>query len=364
MFDIKYETQKLIKGCIIKSDSGVNMYTPDGKASYAAFWTRDFAYMVEYAADLIPLEDMEKGIQYLIDGADENGWIPDRVEKDGTARYTAGFDFPALPNIDNGCFLIFAADGYLKLLDDHKAKEIFMKWCDALCKGIDCLPKNEDGILINNTNPPHSTYGFTDTVYKTGLLAYETLLLWKAEKLLSNWLLKFGLDADKYITNIDSIEKNFLKIFKSDNGMLKSATEICNQIDIWASCFAVSIGFPMLENEKKNIADWLIENYDSVVEMGQIRHLPTGEFWQKTFIPVEQGTYQNGAFWATATGWFYDTIVDFNKELANKLIVDILQYFEKYGIYECVNGEYKQLDTYVASATNVYGICKKYNLKF
>lgn len=125
MFDIKHETQKLLKGCIMKSDSGINMYTPDGKATYAAFWTRDFAYMIENASDLIPLKDIKLGIQYLIDGADENGWIPDRVEKNGTARYTAGFGFPALPNLDNGCFLILAVDGYLNLLDEREAKEKF-----------------------------------------------------------------------------------------------------------------------------------------------------------------------------------------------------------------------------------------------
>ena len=41
---------------------------------------------------------------------------------------------------------------------------------------------------------------------------------------------------------------------------------------------------------------------------------------------------------------------------------DILEYFENYGVFECVNGEYRNLDTYVASATNVYRICKKYNI--
>lgn len=57
------------------------MYTPDDKASYAAFWTRDFAYMIENAGDLIPTEDIINGIEYLIYNADENGWMPDRATK-------------------------------------------------------------------------------------------------------------------------------------------------------------------------------------------------------------------------------------------------------------------------------------------
>ena len=43
--------KKLLEGCIIKASDGTPLYTPDGKAHYAALWTRDFASMVENAGD-------------------------------------------------------------------------------------------------------------------------------------------------------------------------------------------------------------------------------------------------------------------------------------------------------------------------
>lgn len=363
MFNIKDVTQKLLKGCIIRSNSGINMYTPDGKGNYAALWTRDFAYMVEYAGELIPEEDIINGIEYLIYNADKNGWMPDRVTKEGIAIYTAGTgNFCALPNLDNGCFAVLAADAFLKTLDVEKAKSLFLKWKDALIKGIDCIPIDDKGFIINRSNPPHSPYGFTDTVVKTGILCFETLLLWRAKKAMIEWLEKTDSDAEIYIKSIKSIEKYFADVFMGENGMLVSATEQCCKTDIWASCFAVSIDFPLTKSEKTNIARWLINNYDSIVESGQIRHLPSGEYWDKTFVPIDIGTYQNGAYWATPTGWFVDAIIEYDKLLAVKTVKDILKYFEKYGVFECVNGEYRNLDTYVASATNVYGICKKYNI--
>ena len=177
------------------------MYTPDGVGNYCALWTRDFTYMVENAGDLIPAGDIEDGIQYLLDGADENGWIPDRVEADGTLRYTAGGpDFPASPNLDNGCFLVICAHEHLKMLDERKAMRLFCKWKDVLCKGIDCLPKDETGLIVNEAQPPHSPYGFTDTVCKTGQLCFESLLLWRAQRALCSWLEKCDLPADQYIT--------------------------------------------------------------------------------------------------------------------------------------------------------------------
>ena len=90
MFDLKKVTENLIRGGILRSDSGVDMYTPDGVGHYPALWTRDFAYMVEYAGDLMDKEKIEKCIEYLLNGVDENGWIPDRVQADGKSCYTAG----------------------------------------------------------------------------------------------------------------------------------------------------------------------------------------------------------------------------------------------------------------------------------
>ncbi|MFH1737443.1 MAG: hypothetical protein ABIH23_00445 [bacterium] len=37
---------------------------------------------------------------------------------------------------------------------------------------------------------------------------------------------------------------------------------------------------------------------------------------------------------------------------------DLVDYYQTNAIYECVNGEYRQLPHYVASATNPYGIVR------
>ena len=123
----------------------------------------------------------------------------------------------------------------------------------------------------------------------------------------------------------------------------------------------ISIGFPVDDKQRSDIAKWLVENYDGVVRDGQIRHLPAGEYWEATYLDIEKDTYQNGAFWAVATTWFYDAIKEEYPELAERCVFDALGYFEKNGVYECVCGEYKKLDTYVVSATSIYDAIKKIN---
>ena len=363
MFDMKAATERLLNGCIIRSKNGVNLYTPDGQGNYPALWTRDFAYMVENASDLLPNDDIKVAIEYLLNAADQNGWIPDRVLADGEARYTAGGgDFPALANLDNGCFLVLAADAFLKLLGEDEAVGLFLSWKDALVRGVTCLPTNDAGMMLNDTEPLHSPYGFTDTIAKGGALCFETLLLWNAETVLIRWLSKVGEDTDDFCNRVRDIETHFTATFMDESGMLLAATRQCRQIDVWASCFAISIGFPLTKTERDGIVAWLIAHYCDVVQNGQVRHLPKGEYWEKTFIPVEEGTYQNGAFWATATGWFADAVREYDEELALRTIRDALRFFETDGIFECVNDTYRKLDTYVVSAVNVYGACRRFGI--
>lgn len=361
MYDMKEVTRKLLQGCVVPSTTGVPMYTPDGKASYGALWTRDFAYMAEYAGDLIPAEDIRQCIEYLLAGENTDGWMPDRVEKDGFVRYAAGDEhFPARANLDNGSFLVIAADVYLDMLELEAAKEQFLKWKDGLCRGIDCFPVDERGIIQNVCEPSHSPYGFTDCIRKTGLLSMETLILWRSLKSMVKWDRLCGLACDGYERKIESIEGCFGEIFSLDNGMLLAATGDCRQIDVWGSCYAVSIGFPLPAEQKRKIAAWLCENYDGVVQNGHIRHLPGGTYWERTIIDVEEGTYQNGAYWAVATGWFFDAVKGYDRETAVRLISDVLNYFETWGIFECINGPYRKLDTFVTSATNVYAVYEEY----
>ena len=363
MFDLKEKTRELLSGSIIEAFDGTGLYTPDGMGNYHALWTRDFAYMVEYAGDLMPDEDKEKCIEYLLNSADKNGWIPDRVDADGNALYTAGgSDFPASPNLDNGCLVIIAAICYLECIDETSAKELFGKWKEALCKGVDCLPKDSSGLVCNKAAVPHSPYGFTDCIAKTGLLSMESILLWKSLKLLVKWLKKCNFEAKSYMKQIELIEQNFSSVFSLDSGLLLSSTEKCSMPDLWASCFALAEGFPLEDIHKEKISKWFCEHYDEVTEAGQLRHVPKGMYWEETFEPVEEGTYQNGAFWATPAGWLFETLMLTDKNLAKRQIEEILDYFEKYGVYECVNGEYKKLDKYVASITGVYHVCKKYRL--
>ena len=358
--DLGRMSKEELNGAIIMSDTGVPMYTPDGIGSYKALWVRDFTYMMEYAGDLMPKESVKSCIEYLLSHTDTNGWIPDRVAANGYTDYAAGDGSFGKPNLDNAAFIVIAVDNYLNGLKPKEAKAFFSKWESHLERGLTVLPKDKKGLIYNDPKDPHSPYGFTDTIGKTGDVLMESLLLWQAYGVMEKLSKKYGYSFDDYVSNRKLIEKNLLDTFSHESGMLLAATVDCRQIDVWGSAYAVYIDFPMVRSQKEGISKWLIKNYTGIVQDGQIRHLPAGEYWDRILLPGAdpQGAYQNGAYWATATGWVAVAINIVNPHLAQQTILDAYNYFKTKGIYECVNGDYTKVKRYVVSITNVYGAAK------
>lgn len=350
------KARQLLAGCRVTANDGTTLYTPDGKGNYKALWTRDFAYMVENAGDLMPPDDVAACIRYLIRGQRADGWIPDRVAPDGTAFYTAGgpdFAKVAGPNIDNAQFLVVAVHEYLKRVPAEKRLGQFREWVAALDKGMDTIPRSDRGLVYSDPKRPHSPYGFTDCIGKTGELFMESLLDWTASQRLAEWHDQAGNRdrAAEYRRRAAKIEAASEVLWDDRAGAFLAATDNCRQLDIWANAYAVWLGFPRGEKHDR-IVKFLIENYDRCVWHGQVRHLLKGEHWQRLLMPVEKERYQNGAYWATASGWMMWAIAQQDPAKARRMFRDLMADFGEGDVCECVNEGYRQLPSYVVSATN------------
>ncbi len=360
--ELRTLAQRELVGCIRFDNGGTALYTPDGQGNYAALWTRDFAYMLEYAGELIPPEQARDCLATLLRGArPSDGWIPDRMGADGVAIYAAGSpERPCgLPNLDNAAFAVFAMDRLLDLLPADQAGAFFLRWQPVLRRGLEALPRDEHGLIYNDSHNPHSPYGFTDCICKTGSLMMESLLLWRALILMGRRYTQFGLPAEGLRRDAQRIEESLALVFTENDGMLLAATQHCRQIDVWGSCYAVSCGFPLEQTQRRRIARWVMDHYSGLTQAGQLRHLPPGEFWDKLLIDMPKGEYQNGAFWAAATPWLADVLAVESISAAQAALREAHEYLIAYGPYECINGSYRKLNHYVVSATNVYGAATK-----
>ena len=348
----------LIEGSRSKTNTGINLYTPDGVSSYNALWLRDFSYMVEYAGEYIPEKDIIDCINYAISGKRDDGWMPDRIYGDGTVAYAAGECGKPIgqANLDNTPFLVFTVFSLSSRIPAEDFYPLFHQWEPVLNKGMKIIPLAENGLVYNTNEAPHSPYGFTDTVAKTGFLFMESLLFWRASRFMYELSSRFkGSETEWYLKQSEKIESNMDLLTDSATGVYFAASNACRQLDIWGNAYLLYIGFPCTEDKKQTILDFLAKNYDQYVSQGQIRHLLKGEYWKRLLIEIKAEEYQNGAYWATASGWILWCLAQIDTSLACKALKDVVTYFKTEGSYECVNGAYKKLPSFVVSSTNVYG---------
>jgi len=350
---------ELIGGCKKTAFDGTVLFTPDAVGNYDALWLRDFGYMVMYCADLMDPEEIRGCIDYAIRGRREDGWMPDRMEAGGEAVYAAGAKGAPVgrANLDNTPFLVFAVAGYLELVTPEEAAACFGRWCAPLERGMEILPLSREGLIWNDPEDPHSPYGFTDTVCKTGRLFMESVLYRQACRNLESLHRRFGSPerAAVWADRAERTEKAVPMLFDEAQGAFLAADGHCRQVDIWGMLYALDVGFPLPEAVREAVEKWLLDNRERYLYRGQVCQLPEGGAWEKLLIEVPHGEYQNGAYWATATGWAIRLFRRRDPAYLERMLEELLSDFEAEGICECINEGYRKLPKFVVSATNARG---------
>ncbi len=361
-------SKKLIHGCEKTAFDGTVLYTPDGVGNYDALWVRDFGYMAEYCGDLLGPAAIESCLDFILTGQREDGWLPDRIEATGEAVYAAGAKgFPiGKANLDNTPFFVFAAYSYWRLCQPAFREHALTKltaWIPAMIRGLDCLPISEEGLVYNDPQASHSPYGFTDTVCKTGQLYMESLLYWRACRQLESLLEACSFskqERETFRKKAQQVETAIYNLYSDLSGIFYAADGLCRQPDIWGMAYMLSIGFPLAPAVQSQVEQWLVAHSEEYLYRGQVCHLPGGEAWEKLLIPVEPGEYQNGAYWATASGWVWQVLRKNAPEKAASLITDLLNDFREGEACECINQGYRKLPKFVVSATNIRGALKEW----
>ena len=355
---------ELLRGCEKTAPDGTVLFTPDGVGNYDALWVRDFAYMTEYVGDLMGEKAIGDCIRFILRGQRADGWFPDRVEASGETVYAAGAKGSpvGLANLDNTPFLVFAVSAYFEMIGKKRAQPLFRVWCAALDRGMACIPLSEEGLVYNDAAAPHSPYGFTDTVCKTGRLFMESVLFWRAAKQMArlyDTLLQKEEAAAAYERKARCVEENIHKLWDAQAEAFFAADGDCRQHDVWGMLYAWAIGFPMEESLRSGMTAWLLCNRERYMYRGQIYQLLDGAAWEKLLIDIPAGEYQNGAYWATASGWALELLDRCDPPYAAHMLNELLTDIEENGICECINENYRKLPQFVVSAVNVRGALRR-----
>jgi hypothetical protein len=384
-------TKQIIDGCkeailptspLNKGINATSTYTPDATHSYGAQWTRDFQYMVSGASDLMDAESVKSSVRYTFAGQRKSdGCMPDRVQIDGQSVMSPG---GMLPNNtrnpshdhawDNGPFAALLLTATAKAWPN---KKLFCDLEPGARKALDFVNRSSaTGLVFNDIDHPNCTYGFTDTVAKTGHLLFTSLLFVDASRQLAALAASFGCgDAARYAKEAAEVGANIDSTMADPKGPLWLAATHDNAYpDVWGSAYLVALNLSTSAKRHAAMAE-MVAHKETYFRNGQVRSLPYPAYWTRCcFTPncapttppfgcSGEGTYQNGAYWATPLPYITSAMIatghaDFAMQLLRECVAD----FKQYGIYEDVDRGFpatsKGVLNYTASATNVLWAAK------
>ena len=244
-------------------------------------------------------------------------------------------------------------------VDQYQDEALFREVELQLRRGLYHTAVGESGLVYNNPEDPQCVYGFTDIIKKTGNLLFSSLLYYKANLEMYQLCKKYEFGTPTiYKRRNETIQQGIHNLWDENHGMFWAADIDCKQLDIWGSAYAVEVGITS-DEQTRRIARYLVKHFDETVLKGQIRHLTLSEGpWDKLFKPCDEGTYQNGAYWATPLAWMIPVYAKFNPSMASNMLETVIADFQENGINECINDEYVKVPNFVVSATNVYGLTR------
>lgn len=337
------EAKRLVDKSMLKASDGTVLFRPDGGGNYNALWTRDFCYMLEGLPGHIAHDDAVKAYFLILRGQREDGAIPDRVDADGKPYYNV---LGTSPPTDNPQFAVKIAWEIWRSYGDIAP---FAQTSRMLTKALRSLPLKSDLVWIDPSSP-HSAYGFTDCIAKTGGELFSSLLLYEAHVKMAELYRAIGktVEARMHEAEARRVRKALERLW-SGEGYFFAASEDCRQPDVWGSAYSVWIG--VVDNQRTlEVSRWLSSRFSRIVKWGQVRHLPEPCVWEKTLTEVEPGTYQNGAYWGTASGWVAYAISLTDPQLAERMVMSLVEFCESEGkAWECVNLGYRKCPDYVAT---------------
>ncbi|HEX8520615.1 MAG TPA: hypothetical protein VF669_00080 [Tepidisphaeraceae bacterium] len=385
---------------------GFAVIRPGGRECYPAYWIRDFAMSI--ASGFISQDEIVNHVRLSLrtqNGGSERklksgaivpaSAIADHVNFDGGAVFypgtmSAGEDqggepFGVLPPGDDQYWVIAAAAA-VKNRDFLGERIGGVPVIDRLNWGFAAAESDPStGGMFTTSEPRRAVgFGFCDTVYLTGAILFPSLLRYVAATQLSQMRGSRGVRADEkeFRETAESVASHIPLIFRdpqAGHGWLLAATGVGRQPDVWGTLYALHLKIlpdDIASRARRTIADAVRRG--TITSQGAVRHIPT-EFdaspttaWERVAPGVAKGTYQNGAYWHTPTGWLVEALSVEHEDLAHHVFGDYISHLRGHDFrkepahgapFECFTKDMgaSQNPVYTTSVTVPYAVLRDLN---
>jgi len=328
---------------------GTRVYAPQAGCKDKAFWLRDYVMMLE--GGLVPKDRIVPCAKIFLGAVSPEGFGVDCVKFDGTPVYKPGYGTMGdNPVLDGSPYTVkLAYESWRATGEAYFLSEDVLR---LLAKTLAAIPLEPEGCLawIDPSRAwERCPFGFIDTVRLGGACLFPSLLTIEARRDFAEMLEAAGRqpEAREQRRQADAMAAAVeTRFWDASVGLYRAATHRCREHDVWGSAYAVWLGVADREHAQR-VAAYFRDNYDGLVQRGQIRQLPAGVYWEDAAIGRD--TYQNGAYWGTAAGWFAWTLARVDRPKALALFDELVADYRARGANEWVLGERVECPDYLSS---------------
>lgn len=301
--------------------TGQNGWYPDGAGVYVYCWTRDFAMMVRGCAQgTFSASDIYNIITLFCSHQREDGLFVDAVGPDDSIFQSFG---GPLRTLDNGCEIVDLCYNHYLATGVTTAYTAFKT---NIANYLAALPVQNHLVWLDPSNNSSFliAWGFEDSVVSRGYEVNMSVLRYRAFAQLARMAIAAG-DNDIYSAELPLIKTAMESyLWDASAGWFRNASVKCMQHCVPGSIYAVVVG--ACSSAIANIIAQTLYNSrpgrsldiagKGCWQNGQLRHMPADEFWEDTNQAGPPGTYQNGAYWSTFSGWACYVLSLYNGEEA------------------------------------------------
>ena len=163
----------------------------------------------------------------------------------------------------------------------------------TLMLGLNFVNRSSAGLIYNSPVAPNCTYGFTDTIAKTGQVLFTSLLYYQAASQLHSMSVLTGCgNASDYQRKAALVQANINQLWDPVGQMFFAGEINCRQHDVWGSLFAVQLGL-VDASTAAAIVSQIVANHSGIFQHGQVRQLIAPQLWERCIVTCPApGTYQ------------------------------------------------------------------------
>ena len=377
----------LIRAAQITFGDGTRHLTPGYPTLYNGQWMRDGFYGISGLWSLASAKmrkEFAASADWMFSRARYDGIMPQYCPPSGPCQYgqlcndTVGApDWEHCQDLDSAAFAVkLAHQIWFQTTAPSAQRILFAKWARALERGMNATTSDPSGsgLLWSNTSRPMVGYGFQDTIQKSGVVLYSSVLQWNASRLLGEMAEASG---DKELARRMAILSDRIRV--SANRMLwnvergvfmasAGGTEE-DRVDVWGNAMAGAIGFAS-KAQSQSIFNFFKANERNIFFEGQVRETPSPDHWDLVGYwgntrpgnqKVAQATvveYQNGGYWATPLHHVLPFLAMHDRGMACRLLNETIASFRSHGINEWVGPFYPASISgapgYIASAAGAF----------